>query len=314
MVRMMPAIAPSGKGGSAGYQSRWRLGFAKEVSSAYRSREGISFVVLGGSPSRNLSDEYSDLDLVVYWDEMPDWDWLESVPLGGMGGERVWLSQWKDEGYALESYRFGGLKVDFGHAAMPAWEKLVSEVLSGEDCSADSIGSIAGFLDSIPLSGLAAFETRRSGIPGYPDLLARKVIEQNLRFFVEGYLMNQALGRGELLATWDGVASTLKKLLGILAALNRVWFSPEEPRWLGFWLDRMPAKPERFLERMNGLLAAPGEESLAVLEQLVQETLALVEEREPGIDVASRRKRRKALGVQSCPAPPPLSAGTPPDS
>ncbi|MCP4421852.1 MAG: hypothetical protein GY805_35005 [Chloroflexi bacterium] len=48
--------------------SRWRIELAQELAIHYKQHEQIKMIVLGGSPSRGLSNKYSDLDVIVYWD------------------------------------------------------------------------------------------------------------------------------------------------------------------------------------------------------------------------------------------------------
>ena len=52
--------------------SDWRIELAAELSKVYSAHEQVRMIVLGGSPSRGLSDEYSDIDMVVYWEVMDD--------------------------------------------------------------------------------------------------------------------------------------------------------------------------------------------------------------------------------------------------
>lgn len=63
--------------------SRWRVEFAKKLVRCYALRPGIKMILLGGSPSRGISDEYSDLDIVMYWNRL-DAKFIKSRPLVGL--------------------------------------------------------------------------------------------------------------------------------------------------------------------------------------------------------------------------------------
>ena len=48
--------------------SAWRLELARRYIEPYRERAAIA--VLGGSVAQGLADRWSDIDTIVYWDEI----------------------------------------------------------------------------------------------------------------------------------------------------------------------------------------------------------------------------------------------------
>jgi predicted nucleotidyltransferase len=166
--------------------SRWRIELARELVRFYIPNEGIRMIVLGGSPSRGLSDAYSDLDIVVYWDRI-DVPWLEAIPLKDLDGRRELFKE-MGEGVYLESYYFGTLKVDFGHASLDSWKRWTDEVLVKHDTDPELHGMIGGFLESVPLQGEECFHEWRERLSAYPDELARKAVEKNAIFYNRGVL------------------------------------------------------------------------------------------------------------------------------
>ena len=64
--------------------SAWRLELARSYIEPYRERAAIA--VLGGSVAQGVADRWSDIDTIVYWDEI-DRDWLET-PRAAADGER----------------------------------------------------------------------------------------------------------------------------------------------------------------------------------------------------------------------------------
>jgi hypothetical protein len=292
--------------------SRWRIEFAREVIQFYVPREGISMVVLGGSPPKGLSDDFSDLDIIVYWDEI-DVAWLEQDPLEGIQCERKYMRRMGEQDIYLESQYFGELKVDLGHLTMGVWKEMVDNVLERLDTDPSNLGALAGFMSSIPLYGDALVKEWKERIAPYPDELAVKLVRQHRRFFVPGYLKNQALGRGDLLAYYDGLCAMLKNILNILAALNRIYFSAEEPRWIEYSLDRMPIRPHDAWNRMRAVLTTEGEEAVGILDGLIMDVLALIDEHMPQID-GDYRERWQGMRVRAAPVRPriaPAPQGSP---
>jgi hypothetical protein len=263
--------------------SRWRIEFAKELIEFYVPRNGIRMAVLSGSPPKGLSDEYSDLDIIVFWDQV-DAEWLEANPLSEIECERKYFRRMGEADVYLESYYFGELKADFGHVTLTAWKETVDDVLERHSTDASSLDSIAGFLTSMPLHGAELVEEWKARMSPYPEELALKVVRQHRRFFVPGYLLNQAYRRGDVLAYYDGVCLMLKNLLNILAGLNRMYLSTDEPRWVSYHLDRMSIKPDDMWERMQSVLTSDAEDAVEILDGLMVDVLRLIAERMPELD------------------------------
>lgn len=263
--------------------SRWRIEFARELIEFYVPRDGIQMAVVSGSPAKGLSDEYSDLDVIVFWDEV-DAEWLEANPLSEIECERKYFRRMGEAEVYLESYYFDELKADFGHITLAAWKETVDDVLERYSTDPSSLDSIAGFLSSMPLHGAELVEEWKARIAPYPEELALKIVRQHRRFFVPGYLLNQAYGRGDVLAYYDGVCLMLKNLLNILAGLNRMYLSTDEPRWIGYQLGRMSIKPDDAWGRMRSVLTSDAEDAVEILDGLMVDVLGLIAERMPELD------------------------------
>lgn len=278
--------------------SLWRIEFAREIIGRYVPHEGVRMAVLGGSPSRGLSDAYSDLDIIVYWDEI-DVDWLESDPLAGVDCERRYFRKMGEADVYIESQYFGALKADFGHLTIAVWEEMAAGVLERFETDQSTLGSVAGFLASIPLHGDALVNEWKEKLRRYPDELAAKLVRQHRRFFVPGYLVNQAYRRGDVIAYYDGLCLMLKNLLSILAGLNRVYMSVEEPRWIEHYLAQMAVKPDDAWARMREVLTSEGDGGVEILEGLTDDVLALVATHMPELDDGyPDRRRSMAVGAQ----------------
>jgi hypothetical protein len=284
--------------------SRWRVEFTRELIAHYTSNKAIKIIVLGGSAARGISDAYSDLDIVVYWDKI-DLEWLETQPLSRVGGKHIMLRKMGESGIYLEEYFFNELKVDLGHITMDVWNQMVDEVLLSYKPEPDLQKTLEGFLEAIVLHGEEEYRKQREMIKAYPDELAVKMIRSNLGFYVRGYLINQALNRGDLLAYTDGVCLMLKKLLGILAGLNKVYFSTREPRWLEVELSKMAILPDNICERLTYIIGNPGQKAVDMLDALTDEVLDLVKTHRKDIDL-TRFQRFYSLRVEACNTKPEL--------
>jgi hypothetical protein len=281
--------------------SQWRIEMAEELVDHYVPHEGIRMIVLGGSPSKGLSDAYSDLDIVVYWDTI-DVPWLEDVPLKHLECHRELFKE-MGEGVYLESYYFGPLKADFGHATLDSWKKWTDDVMENHGTDPGLHGMIGGFIASIPLHGEKLFKEWKERLSAYPDELARKVVKQNAIFYHRGVLEHQGLDRGDVIFFYDGVCKMLKHVLSVLAGLNRVYMSVDEPRWIEYYLGLMSLKPENCWTRMKAVLEGDRSKSQETLEGLIDDVFDLVETHMPEIDVSQARHRFN-LTVQPAEAKP----------
>ncbi|MEN8208394.1 MAG: DUF4037 domain-containing protein [Candidatus Fermentibacteria bacterium] len=282
--------------------SKWRIELSRDLSVHYSSHPEVRMVCLGGSPTKGISDAYSDLDIIVYWDEL-DEEWIKAEPLRkALGLERTDLLSMAPGSY-VESYHINGLKIDFGHATMRMWKEWTSSLLEELNADPGLLGMVGGFLDSIPFYGNALCSEWKDRLRRYPDDLALEVIKRNMGFFVGGYLFHQCLERGDVLAYQDGICTMLKRLLSITAALSRRYYSAAEPRWLDYEIGMMKIKPVNLTpDNIRWMLDNPGIKSEAMLYGLLDDVLTLIAEQFPELEdkVARRRKRMLKLAVKPC--------------
>ena len=50
---------------------QWRLDVARKLAEKIRAFPGVQAIVVGGSVARDYADAYSDLELPIFWDELP---------------------------------------------------------------------------------------------------------------------------------------------------------------------------------------------------------------------------------------------------
>jgi len=284
--------------------SQWRIEFAKELVRYYTPQEHIKMIVLGGSPAENRSDSYSDLDIVLYWDKV-NVPWLEEIPLKELRCRRELFRETVKDGAYLESYYFDSLKADLAHLTMNVWEELTDDVIKRYDTDPAKHETIGGFLTSVPLQDTNLFEQWKERLSVYPDELAHKVVKKYAVFYHRGVLQHQGLDRDDILFFYHGLCRMLKNLLGVLAGLNKVYLSPNEPRWTEFHLSRMPIRPEHAWERMKSVFEVDRSKAAEILEGLIDDVFDLVREHMPSVDVSTSRHRFN-LTVKPTPSKPQL--------
>ena len=284
--------------------SRWRVDLARDLSEHYSSHDEVVMLCLGGSASKGISDAYSDLDLIVYWNII-DEEWIQSSPLEkSLGLQRTDIISLAP-GTFIESYHTGGLKIDFGHVTMKAWEGWVDHL----EADPDQMGMIGGFLSNIPLYGKELFEKWKTRLSIYPPEIAMEIVQKNLGFFVNGYLLHQCYERGDYLAYTDGMTAALKKIISATAAMNGYFYSAAEPRWIDYTLSRMDRVPAELTSaNIKWMLENPGEKAVSMLYSIQEDVLKRAARQFPELEekIDRRLMRMEQLGVHPCQSRPEL--------
>jgi hypothetical protein len=245
--------------------------------------------VLGGSVAQGVADRWSDIDTIVYWDEI-DRDWLET-PRAAAAGERfTWLEHYPGNA-CLEQYRFGTVKADVAHVRLGWLDELIDGVLSGEDTDTTSLDVLRGVEESIVLFGEERYEPFRARVLDFPDALRSSLVEANLTFTPSWIYDGMGRDRGDLLVFYEYVLATVRAVVGVLAGLNRVYVAPEKLKRVGAVVARMELTPPDAARRLDAILDLPREQVKPELDDLVARTLDLVDEHLPEVDTTRCRRR-----------------------
>jgi hypothetical protein len=291
--------------------SQWRVEFAREIAGVYAAQPNVRMIALGGSAARGLADDYSDMDLAVYWHGL-DRAWLAEPPLQTAGGERFTYRLLFDEQVAVEQYQLGEAKLDVAHFSLAWWDQAVADVLERADMAPEKQEVLEGFLSAIPFYGEPLYQQWRARIAAYPDELARKMIRQHLAFPPGWVLEQHGLARGDLLSFYAMVCEMIQNLLGVLAGLNRQYLSMEKPKRSADLLQRLPIAPRDAAARVDAILTIDRRQAIAALTDLIAEVLDLVERHMPEIDT-SRTRMIQRMPARPCAEKPPFPL-TSPDS
>jgi hypothetical protein len=87
------------------------------------------------------------------------------------------------------------------------------------------------------------------------------------------------------------LVETSFNILGALAGINRLYFSPFQFKRLREFVSRMQLAPPRLANRLDQVFLASGPDAMREAEQLFLETLELAEQQLPGLDTAGLRHR-----------------------
>ncbi len=264
--------------------TEWRLDFAQRMARIYSENPKVQVVVISGSVSRGQADGYSDIELDLFWQEPPT-EAERLRPVERVNGRLIMLAPYEGEEWS-EDYTVNGVQMDLSNFLVATMERYITEVLAGDTAVLKHL-RMAAIQQAIPLYGHEQVQKWQAQIH-YPDILGQKVVQQNLRFEALGvwYLRQTLLARGDLLMLHDIFCRMQQRVLGALCGLNRIFIHHPNYKWQDDLIAQMTLKPANLAERLKQVFLIQPAEGIVVLHELLEETIALVQENMPAVDVS----------------------------
>jgi hypothetical protein len=264
--------------------ARWRIEMAQVLTERLLPFEGIQALVVAGSVARGYADQFSDIELPIFWDKNPS-DSTRLEIAAALGGEFIYGYN----GPANEDQLLiGGVQVDLWPLTTAREEEVLSAVL--EDFSTDlgHLNALETLRSCLPLYGHTIIEGWKERARDYPDGLAEKLIRQHLASFStnELYLMAQRENPTSFLAQ---LCHLQQEVFLVLLALNRQFFPTF--KWLYRSLETLQIKPKEIGHRFRAAFQVSPEEAAADMVRVLESTLELVERTYPHLDTSAVRCR-----------------------
>jgi hypothetical protein len=244
-------------------------GLAARLTAAYARGTSPSAILLGGSAVTGGADEHSDLDLLVYYGELPADEALEGARAELGGSELRWIAPRSEEGL-IEQFLVDGVQCQVGHLPIAAVETEIARVATG-DADAYVLKSIGGLHEGLALQGEELVERWRREA-AYGEALQHAVVAKHWPVFPLWRLHDHIAARDALLWRQQILVDAAFDLLAVLAAANRVWFSSFHFKRTRRLVDKLGAAPPDLAGRLESLFTLEPRAAAAELELLVRET------------------------------------------
>ena len=127
----------------------WTL--AQALADAYITQSEPRAILLVGSGATGGVDGYSDIDMLLYYDDVPAHASLAAAR-EQIEAERFKGTDWPGEGYS-ERYYFGGIQCQLGHAIISTWEREIAQVVNDLDLDSRLIKQLMGLFEGRALHG-----------------------------------------------------------------------------------------------------------------------------------------------------------------
>jgi len=237
--------------------------------------------LLTGSAARGDAGPWSDLDLILYYDELPPRAATDALrdAAGGTLERVIWDGS---DGYT-EQFIVDGISCQVAHSRLADLNQELGRLVSGEPSEVPLEKIASGLLEGLVFAGPEVIEALRARLV-FTDERRRHVIERHWRFFPLWYFAERWPSADAELWRYQVLVESAFDLVACLAALNRRWFTSFQFKRTRALLDGLELAPPRLADRLESLFTLPVAESTAELESLVRETQALLREHVPEVD------------------------------
>lgn len=272
--------------------STYLLDLATKITQPYTQLPTIRAAMVTGSVAKGVADYYSDIDMTYYYqDVLPDEEVLHQIREAHGGSDRKWTLGNREDGSFAEAFHLYGIEIQIGHTTITSWEKSIAEVLDNHTVDTPLHKAMEGTLNSIALFGKPLMDQWKAQIGNFPDGLAQAMVKHNLQFFPVWGLESHFRTRDATVWYFQTMVESAQKIIGILAGLNRLYFTTFQFKRMARFFDQMALKPDHIYQRMEGLFVSDRSTAVAALEALVAETIALIETHMPQIDTSKAKAR-----------------------
>lgn len=252
---------------------------AKRSATIYIEDPKVDAVLLGGSVARGLHDEFSDIELFIFWKEAPA-DKDRKEPIARLAGKLLDFHPYEDEEWA-ETYTVENIKLEISSFLSSTVQQYIADVTLKFDTDLDKQVLLATMQDGVPLEGIKPILELKQQIEQYPKGLAEAMIQENKELGSRWQNRDALVARRDWLMLYQTFVAVEIKLMGILFALNGEYVHHPAFKWQNHALGKMSILPENSAERFASVLLGDPQESVKVLEEMVNEVFQLAQSNYP---------------------------------
>ncbi|MEI4769872.1 DUF4037 domain-containing protein [Psychrobacillus sp. FJAT-51614] len=257
---------------------------ASSISKVYIQNPKVDAVLLGGSVSRNWNDEYSDIELFVFWKEGPTEE-DRKASINSVNGRIIDFHPYEEEEWS-ETYVTNGVKLEISNFLNSTIQKIINDVIVEFDTDLDKQCLVATVYDGIPLYGEEILSKLKKKVEVYPKELSVGMIRDNIYLGNRWNNREALLKREDWLMLYKVMVSVQTNLMGILFGLNRLYVHHPAFKWQKHSLETMNIVPRNTFNRFTSILLNHPKESVRELEEIIQEVFELIRTEYPSIDLS----------------------------
>ncbi|AUD14516.1 MULTISPECIES: DUF4037 domain-containing protein [unclassified Planococcus (in: firmicutes)] len=202
---------------------------AMRAAEQYAHILNIEAVMLVGSVSRDWQDEFSDIELLIFWRQAPSDEERQQI-IRQLGGELLEFHPYEEEEWA-ETYTVDGVKLEISSFLTETIRQTIHQVTRELDVDPDKQCIVAAVQYGIPLYGDAAIEQLKKQVEHYPLELQEAGINYYSDFGSRWNNREALVHRKDWLMFYKVVVSVQTNIMGLLFGLNRQFIPHPAFKW-----------------------------------------------------------------------------------
>jgi hypothetical protein len=258
---------------------------AIRIVEAALERVSLNAAMVVGSAGRGDADFYSDLDLLIYVDELPPPEILEQIRTTVAGENPIKRAE-PTEHFSSAEFELDGVRTEVSFVTVAQLESRLDQLLDRpEEFDSPLQKVLSGVLEGLPLYGEELVVRWQARVRDYPEPLRRAMVERHWNFFPLWYHGDAMKARDTELWRLDMLLDAAFNLLAVLAGLNRLYFARFELKRMRALITKMEIAPPQLADRLESLFWLEPEIAAAELGRLVEETRVLVAAELPELEL-----------------------------
>jgi hypothetical protein len=247
--------------------------------------------MISGSVGRGTDDRWSDVEVDVYYDRPPT-EAERIAAAEASGGMLVGLTA--DDVEWEEQLSFDGFHAHTSTFLVATMERYLGAVVDSYSVDGMAQSRVFSVLNGMPVKGREDVDRWRARATPYPEELRRAMLAEHLRFDRFRYMARMLTERDDVLLLNDLFVEVGGRLICALLGLNGIYlptpaYTRRRVKSMDETIDLMAVKPAGLSPRLKQVFRGPPAEGLTALEELIDETLVVIERHAPGFDTGPCR-------------------------
>jgi predicted nucleotidyltransferase len=260
------------------YHCKWRIELAEQICEKVKVIEGVKAIVIGGSVGRGYADEYSDLEILIFWDEYPD-EITRKLIVKKLNAE--YFYPYNNYEGREDNVIANGFRIDLWHLTLQQEEQVIKSITENFEIDLGSSNAMDTIRTCIPLFGEEIIYSWKNRAKEYPNAIAIKNIKESLNG-IDGTQVELYLERQNSTLIYENISNLQKSIFLIFLALNKQYFPTF--KWMYKSFETLKIKPKNIEQRFRDIFTYPPRKAYDNTLSIMMETLDIINEIYPEID------------------------------
>ncbi|UCZ55063.1 DUF4037 domain-containing protein [Bacillus shivajii] len=258
---------------------------ASNIAKIYERNPKVEAVLLGGSVARDWYDQYSDIEIFVFWKESPT-DEDRTTPIENLKADIIDFYPYEDEEWS-ETYITEGVKIEISNFLTDTIKNIINDVILSFETDLNKQCLVASVHDGVALSGDLLINRLKEKVNNYPNELSIAMIKENIHLGNRWNNREALLNRKDWFMLYKVMVDVQTNIMGMLFGLNRQYVHHPAFKWQKQTLQSMVITPKNIVNRLESIFLADPSNSIRELEVMIQDIYELIQREHPQIDLSS---------------------------